>query len=69
MTVWNIYYQSREFAKEMGDPLLGQVQAENAEEALARAERDPEIACKAYPGAGLWAVPEIVVRRNQARAR
>ena len=40
---YGIYYQSRELARELGDPLLGTVQAESAEEAVKKAERDPYI--------------------------
>jgi len=30
---WNIYYESREYAREQGDPLLGIVEAYTQEEA------------------------------------
>ena len=53
---YHIYYQSRELAGELGDPLLGTVQAESAEEAVKKAERDPDITRKAMPCCGLWAV-------------
>ena len=53
---YGIYYQSRELARELGDPLLGTVQAESAEEAVKKAERDPDIIRKAMPCCGLWAV-------------
>jgi hypothetical protein len=53
---YRIYYESRELARELGDPLLGTVQAESAEEAVQKAERDPDITRKAMPCCGLWAV-------------
>lgn len=53
---FEIYYQSRELARELGDPLLGTVQAASIEEALHKAERDPEITRKAMPCCSLWAV-------------
>lgn len=53
---YRIYYQSRELARELGDPLLGTVEAESAEEAVQKAERDPGIISKAMPCCGLWAV-------------
>lgn len=37
MTRWNIYYLSREYAREHGDPLLGVVEAETKEEAERKA--------------------------------
>jgi hypothetical protein len=53
---FNIYYESRELASELGDPLLGTVEAASSEEAVRKAERDPEITRRAMPCAGLWAV-------------
>jgi hypothetical protein len=53
---YRIYYESRELARELGDPLLGTVQAESAEEAVKKAQRDPEITRKAMPFCSLWAV-------------
>ena len=53
---YGIYYQSRELARELGDPLLGTVQAESAEEAVKKAERDADIIRKAMPCSSLWAV-------------
>jgi hypothetical protein len=53
---YRIYYESRELARELGDPLLGTVQAESAEEAVKKAGRDPDITRKAMPCCGLWAV-------------
>jgi hypothetical protein len=53
---YRIYYESRELARELGDPLLGTVQAESAAEAVQKAERDPDIIRKAMPCCGLWAV-------------
>jgi hypothetical protein len=53
---YRIYYQSRELARELGDPLLGTVQAESAEEAVKKAEQDPQITRRAMPCCSLWAV-------------
>ncbi len=53
---FRIYYQSRELARELGDPLLGTVQAASAEEAVEKAGRDPDITRKAMPCCSLWAV-------------
>jgi len=53
---FDIFYESRELAKELGDPLLGTVTAETPEEAVRLAERDPEITLRRMPCAGLWAV-------------
>jgi hypothetical protein len=54
--LFRIYYQSRELARELGDPLLGTVQAASAEEAVEKAQRDPDIKRKAMPCCSLWAV-------------
>jgi hypothetical protein len=53
---YGIYYQSRELARELGDPLLGTVEASSTEEALHQAHRDPDILRRAMPCASLWAV-------------
>jgi hypothetical protein len=53
---YHIFYESRELARELGDPLLGTVEAETPEEAVRKAERDPDIARKAMPCCGFWAV-------------
>ena len=53
---YRIYYQSRELAKELGDPLLGTVEAASPEQAVEKAGRHPEITRRAMPCAGLWAV-------------
>lgn len=53
---WAIYYESREFAKEHGDPILGTVSAPTKEEAEKVAAHDPSIVSQAVAGAGLWAV-------------
>jgi hypothetical protein len=53
---YRIYYESRELARELGDPLLGTVQAASTEEAVQKAWRDPEILRRAMPCCGLWAV-------------
>ncbi len=52
---WRIYYQSRELARELGDPCLGTVTAGTKEEAEALAAKDGNILSRMrYPG-GLWA--------------
>jgi hypothetical protein len=56
VTRWAIYHGSREFAHEQGDPLLGVVEAGSKEQAEEVAARDGQIASRACPGAGLWAV-------------
>jgi hypothetical protein len=56
MTRYAIYYQSRELAKELGDPQLGIVEADSTEEAVRQAERCPQIGRRAMPCAGFWAV-------------
>jgi hypothetical protein len=53
---YRIYYESRELARSLGDPLLGIVEAGSAEEAVRKAGRDPAIAQRAMPCCGLWAV-------------
>jgi hypothetical protein len=53
---YRIYYESRELAHELGDPLLGTVEASSAEEAVTKAERDPVITRNAMPCCSLWAV-------------
>ncbi len=53
---YRIYYQSRELARELGDPLLGTVQAATPEEAVEKAGRHPEITRRAMPCCSLWAV-------------
>jgi hypothetical protein len=53
---YGIYYQSRELARELGDPLLGTVAAASPEEAVRKAERDPDITRNAMPCCSLWAV-------------
>ena len=62
---YRIYYQSRELARELGDPLLGTVQAASAEEAFEKAQRHAEITQRAMPCASLWAVRVKEDRRNQ----
>ncbi len=56
VTKYHIHYESRELARELGDPLLGTVEAETPEEAVRKAERDPQIGGRAMPCAALWAV-------------
>jgi hypothetical protein len=53
---YDIYYASRELARELGDPLLGTLEAASAEEAVEKAGRDPAITRKAMPCCGFWAV-------------
>ncbi|MBV9123701.1 MAG: hypothetical protein JO112_10125 [Planctomycetes bacterium] len=53
---YRIFYESRELANELGDPLLGTVEATSAEEAIQKAGQDPEIIRKALPCCSLWAV-------------
>jgi hypothetical protein len=54
--LFRIYYQSRELARELGDPLLGTIHAATPEEAVAKAGRHPEILRRAMPCCSLWAV-------------
>jgi hypothetical protein len=53
---YHIFYESRELARELGDPLLGTVEAGSVEEAVRKAGRDPAITRNAMPCASLWAV-------------
>jgi hypothetical protein len=62
-----IHYASREFAREHGDPHLGVVEARSKEEAEALAAKDGDIAGKAVPGAGLWAVKIRQSEEEKAR--
>ena len=49
---WGIYHQDREYAREMGDPCLGMVEAGSKPEAEAAAHR------QGFRGlVGLWAHP------------
>jgi hypothetical protein len=66
MTRWAIYHVSREFAKEHGNPVLGYVNAESKEQAEELAAKNGQIASRACPGAGLWAVR---VREEDERER
>lgn len=54
--LYEIYYQSRELARELGDPLLGTVAAATLAEAVRKAGRDPGVTGNAMPCCGLWAV-------------
>jgi hypothetical protein len=66
---WNIYYGSGEFAKTMGDPVLGQVEANSQAEAVATAWQDSTIVGRmANVTAGLWAA-KAVRRREEERER
>jgi hypothetical protein len=69
MTRFDIYYESRELARELGDPCLGRVEAATPEEALREAERDPAIVRKAMPCCSLWAVRVREDEDRQRRAR
>jgi len=63
MKIWNIYYAEREFAREMGDPCLGQVQASCKKEAeIAAWEKGLD-----SHGVGFWAV-EVLETEIQAFA-
>lgn len=53
MNRFGIYYRDREFAREMGDPLLAVVFADSLDEALDLAEQSGI----SHYGAGLWAWP------------
>ena len=53
---WAIYIASREMAREIGDPLLGTVEADSKDQAEELAAKDGEIASRAVAGGGLWAV-------------
>ena len=55
MTKYDIHYESRELARELGDPLLGTIEADSPEEAVRKAERDPQVGRRAMPCAALWA--------------
>jgi len=52
MTKYGIHYESRD----LGDPLLGTVEADSPAEAVRKAERDSQIGRRAMPCAALWAV-------------
>ena len=56
MPKYDIHYESRELARELGDPLLGTVETDSPTEAVRKAERDPQIGRQAMPCATLWAV-------------
>jgi len=53
-----IFYQDREYAREMGDPCLGTVEADSKEEAKRRAIEKGWL----VPGAGVWAV-ELKIKK------
>ncbi len=56
MSTYDIHYESRELARELGDPLLGTVEADSPAEAVRKPERDSQIRRRAMPCATLWAV-------------
>jgi hypothetical protein len=68
MPKYDIHYESRELARELGDPLLGTVEADSPAEAVRKAERDPQIRRRAMPCATLWAVRSRQ-RSNHERGR
>jgi hypothetical protein len=68
MPKYDIHYESRELARELGDPLLGTVEAASPAEAVRKAERDPQISRRAMPCAALWAV-RARQRGNHERGR
>jgi hypothetical protein len=54
--IWTICFADREYAREHGDPDLGQVEAATREEALQKARNDPGIVRRTFGHcAGLWA--------------
>ncbi len=68
MTKYHIHYECRELDRELGDPLLGTVEANSHEEAVRKAKRDPQIGHRAMPCAALWAV-HVRTPGNQERGR
>lgn len=68
MTRYDIHYESRELARELGDPLLGTVEADSPAEAVRKAGRDPQIIRRAMPCAALWAI-RARERGNRDRGR
>jgi hypothetical protein len=56
MTRWNICFADREYACYLGDPDLGQMEADTQEEALEKAWADREISRRRFGHTcGLWA--------------
>lgn len=51
---WRICIRDRELAKELGDPDIGEVEADTLEEAIEKASQDGEVVSKSRMG-GLWA--------------
>lgn len=51
--VWRVYYADGEFARQLGDPLLGYVESATREEAERKGANLPEIA-----GPGVWVVED-----------
>ncbi len=68
MPKYDIHYESRELARELGDPLLWTVEADSPAEAVRKAERNPQIRRQAMPCATLWAV-RARQRGNHERGR
>jgi hypothetical protein len=55
---WSICFADREYARSVGDPTLGQVEADTQAEAIETAWQDREIARRRFGhSAGLWAYP------------
>ena len=63
---WNICFADREYAREIGDPDLGQVEADTQEEAIEKAKRDPAITRRAAGHCvSLWAYPVKASQRGR----
>lgn len=58
MELYGIYYGSREYAKEAGDPLLDVVEAKSKEEAETKSSANAM-------GAGIWAVSVSFFERTE----
>ena len=56
-TIWNVYYGSSEYARVMGDPVLGTVSARSRDTAIAKAERGEWLTRGQSSLAGYWAAP------------
>lgn len=67
MMQWEIYYGMREYACEVGDPLLGVVEAETKEqaEAIARKRGLGARLSTGRAGAGVWAAPHGASARRK----
>lgn len=56
MTKYDIHCEPHELARELGDPLLGTIEADSPDEAMRKAERAPQISRRVMPCTALWAV-------------